>query len=136
MSDGLIVTRVGNEPLVDVHTLAGALQSVFPGDWRTWDGEGAWPMSWSIDICPPGQSGFLVSLGGDRTGVHCDGTDEQCAVVAAAVAQVASGTSRLIGCGGDWAWHVDLYPGITPEQVLAGKVVHDEHWSDPELESS
>lgn len=129
----MIITRVGQEPLFDVETLAGAVVSVFPGTWRTFGPNGG-PMVWAVDVTPAGQPGFVVSLNSDFTSVHCDGTPEQAAAVAAAVAQVASGTSRLIAFDQSWGWHVDLHPGITPEQVLAGRVVHDEHWSDPGLQ--
>jgi hypothetical protein len=132
----VIITRVGQEQIVDVDSLWGAVTTAFPGRWRTWDLGGDEPMMWAVEVSPAGQHGFVVQLNRRRTSVHCDGQPEQCAAVAAAVAQVAAGSSRLIGFGGDWEWHVDLFPGITPEQVLDGQVVHDEHWSDPELENS
>lgn len=131
----MVIHSVTRRPLMDSAVFAGAVQERFGTDAARVGPPDDDTIS--FDVRPSGAPGYMVELVPEGWSVHTDGTEEQCAQVAAWVRSLLPADfPRVIAADDDWAWHVELVPGISADQVLTARIEHDEHWSDSELEGT
>lgn len=92
---------------------------------------GPGPVRAALRIELPGEPGYLIDYF-DNGAIQCEGSDYQWPPVVAWVASLLpSGTPRVVAFDTYTTMHVDVFPGMSEEQFVAGVVDHTApDWSD------
>lgn len=137
MSSIWIVASPKGAPLLTAQQLVGAAQEVFGSALRIEPSRKEWETDCYLYVTVPREPDFAIAHFRDNRMLGLEGTAQQNARSAAWVRSLLPEHGpRVIAGDREWAGHVDLTFGITPEQVLANWVDHSVRgWDarDPDL---
>jgi hypothetical protein len=133
VSDNLIICHMSDEPLpISVEDFIDhGRQHWGEALLRLSRHDAPHPSRAALTIGLPGEPSYLIDYLDDGA-IHCDGSDYQWPPVVAWVASLLpAGTPRVVAFDTYTTMHVDVFPGMSEEQFVAGVVDHTApDWSD------
>lgn len=139
MKRALVLSPTGRPLPLSRDTLLDAAEDRWNGHVREPQPNPDLKVAATLQVDPPGETGFTIDLAEGYSSLSCDGTPDQNITVAAWVRSLMpEDLDRVIVADQAWTMHAELPHGVTAEEIKANIVDHSvPGWNenDPDLQS-